>query len=68
VVATKTGGTYNVAIEQGGLATSWFIRQFVVLYNGKVSRETRIERRPANGSQTFPPETNSTPAAAGSRR
>ena len=43
VAATKTGGTYNIGIEQGGLVSSWFIMQFAVNTAGKITREEQIE-------------------------
>jgi hypothetical protein len=69
VTATKTGGTYNVGVEQGGLVSSWFIMQFTVNTTGKVIREDRIERTgSANRSHPIPRATNQPPAPAGSGR
>jgi hypothetical protein len=53
LVATKAGGTYNVAIEHGGFIYSWSIVQFVVDEAGKVIREARIA--PGGAANGSPP-------------
>jgi hypothetical protein len=69
LAATRAGGTYHVAIEQGGFAYTWFIVQFAVDGAGEIVRETQIEPDgAANGSQPPRPETNRAPSAAGSAR
>jgi hypothetical protein len=54
LAATQLGRTYNVAIEQGGFLYTWFIMQYVVDENGKVTHIGKIEPSgPADGSQPF---------------
>ena len=43
LVATKTGATFDVAVEQGGLVYTWFITRFELDQSGKVIHATRIE-------------------------
>src|SRR5262245_10652326 len=51
--ATRSGNTFNVAIEQGGFIYCWFITQFVLDDHGKVLGKNRIE---PDGSR-HPPST-----------
>jgi hypothetical protein len=44
LAATRAGGIYNVAIEQGGYVYTWFIVRFVLDEAGSVIQETQIKR------------------------
>ena len=69
LAANAVGKTYYVAIEQGGVAYRWFITRYVVDESVKVIEADRIEPGgPANVSQQFRSEMNSTSSSAGSRR
>ena len=69
LAANGVGRTYYVALEQGGVAYSWFITRYVVDESGKVIEADRIEPGgTANGRQPIRSETNRTSSAAGSRR
>jgi hypothetical protein len=68
LAATQAGGTYTIAVEQGGYVYTWFTIQYVVNEAGKILREGQIERGASDGSQPFGSGTNQTPGAAGSRR
>jgi len=69
LAATKTGMTYDVAVELGGLAYTWFITQFVFDEGGRLIHTARIERGEA--ANPIPPlrsEANATSSAASSDR